>query len=77
MLHVILREGLYDKGFHRRDVRNVDALAAAVRPFGARAVAEHAGIDAGDLVHAARSSRAPDAATWSPGPVHTLPDTAR
>ncbi|MDT5232700.1 MAG: hypothetical protein QOI39_3200, partial [Mycobacterium sp.] len=54
MLHVILHEGLYDKGFTDEDVRNVDALAAAVRPFDARAVAEHAGIEADDLVRAAR-----------------------
>jgi anaerobic selenocysteine-containing dehydrogenase len=54
MLHVILHEGLYDKGFTDEDVRNVDALAAAVRPFDARTVAEHAGIEADDLVRAAR-----------------------
>jgi anaerobic selenocysteine-containing dehydrogenase len=54
ILHVILHEGLYDKGFTEEDVRNVDALAVAVRPFDARTVAERAGIEADDLVRAAR-----------------------
>jgi anaerobic selenocysteine-containing dehydrogenase len=54
MLHVILDEGLHDKGFTDEDVRNVDALAAAVHPFGPRTVAERAGVEVDDLVRAAR-----------------------
>ncbi|QRP42937.1 molybdopterin-dependent oxidoreductase [Amycolatopsis sp. FDAARGOS 1241] len=54
MIKVILQEGLYDKRFTDEDVRNVDELAAAVRPFDVGTVAAHAGISAHDLVRAAR-----------------------
>jgi anaerobic selenocysteine-containing dehydrogenase len=54
MLNVILQEDLYDKDFTDEDVRNLDALVAAVRPFDARTVAERAGIEADELVRAAR-----------------------
>ena len=54
MLNVILQSGMHDKVFTDQDVRNVADLAAAVRPFDARKVAEAADIAADDLVGAAR-----------------------
>ena len=54
ILRVILTEERYDKEFVADNVVGVDALAAAVAPFTAELVAERAGIDAAELVEAAR-----------------------
>lgn len=54
MLHVIFSEGLYDRNFVGAHVDGMGALREAVRPFNPDAAAARAGVDAGDLVAAAR-----------------------
>jgi anaerobic selenocysteine-containing dehydrogenase len=55
MLRVILAEGLHDRAFVSSDVRNVDALQWAVRAFDPTEVAAAAGLEARDLILAART----------------------
>jgi anaerobic selenocysteine-containing dehydrogenase len=54
MLHVILREGLYDAAFVADNVDGLERLRAAVEPFDPQTAAARAGVDANDLVDAAR-----------------------
>ncbi|WP_413796953.1 molybdopterin-dependent oxidoreductase [Streptomyces iranensis] len=54
LLHVILAEELYDRGFVAENVDGLAALTAAVRPFTPDYVAHRAGIAAEDIVTAAR-----------------------
>lgn len=54
MLRVILNEGLHDRDFVARETTGVEALAEAVQPFTPERVARRAGVDAADLVEAAR-----------------------
>jgi anaerobic selenocysteine-containing dehydrogenase len=54
MLNVILTEGLHDVRFTSENVRNLDALHAAVRAFDPREVAVRSGLDPADLERAAR-----------------------
>jgi anaerobic selenocysteine-containing dehydrogenase len=54
MLHVILREQLHDAAFVAEHVDGLDDLARAVEPFTPALVAARAGIEADDLVRAAR-----------------------
>lgn len=54
MLRVILAEGLHDRAFVSDDVRNVDALQRAVCAFDPTEVAAAAGLEAHDLILAAR-----------------------
>lgn len=54
LIRVILTEGLYDREFVAENVTGVDDLAAAVAPYTPEYVARRAGIDAEDLVRAAR-----------------------
>ena len=54
MLRVVLSEGLADRSFLDNDVRNVDLLERAVSAFDPTPVADAAGLDAADLVKAAR-----------------------
>ncbi|MDE2466883.1 MAG: molybdopterin-dependent oxidoreductase, partial [Alphaproteobacteria bacterium] len=52
--HVLIAEELVDTAFVANETTGFAALAEAVRPFTPRHVAERAGIDAEDLVEAAR-----------------------
>lgn len=54
LIHVILREGWHDADFCARHVEGLDGLYDAVAPFTPEAVAERAGLDAKDIVAAAR-----------------------
>lgn len=54
MLHVIIAEQLYDRNFVGAHVDGLAALAEAVAPFTPAVAAERAGVDAGQLVAAAR-----------------------
>ena len=54
MIRVVLAEGLEDQAFVAENVAGVDALRKAVAPFTPDLVAERAGVDAGQIVAAAR-----------------------
>ena len=54
MLHVILKENLYDAAFVEENVDGVELLRTAVEPYTPSYAAERAGVDATDLVRAAR-----------------------
>jgi anaerobic selenocysteine-containing dehydrogenase len=54
ILNVILAENLHDRDFCARWVRDLDALAVAVRPFDLDAVAQRCGVRADDVATAAR-----------------------
>ncbi|MDZ4828350.1 MAG: molybdopterin-dependent oxidoreductase [Actinomycetota bacterium] len=54
IINVILSEGLHDAEFCARWVANLDALADGVRPFEIGYVADRCGVDADDIVAAAR-----------------------
>jgi anaerobic selenocysteine-containing dehydrogenase len=54
ILHVILGEGLYDADFVAENVDGLDRLRSAVEPYSPSVAAERAGIDADDLIAAAR-----------------------
>jgi anaerobic selenocysteine-containing dehydrogenase len=54
LLRIILEEGRSDAAFAAAHVRGLDELRAAVAPFTPELVARRAGIDADDLVQAAR-----------------------
>jgi anaerobic selenocysteine-containing dehydrogenase len=54
MLHVIIKEGLYDRNFVAAHVDGFDALADAVKDYTPEAAAERAGIPTEQLVAAAR-----------------------
>ena len=54
MLHVIIKEGLYDRNFVAAHVDGFDALAEAVKDFTPEAAAERAGLKAEQVVAAAR-----------------------
>jgi anaerobic selenocysteine-containing dehydrogenase len=55
MLRVILAEGLHDRAFVASDVRNVDALRRVVSAFDPTEVGAAAGLEARDLILAART----------------------
>lgn len=59
MISVILRENLYDTAFVADNVDGVQELSEAVAPFPPERVAASAGLDAADLVEAARVFAAP------------------
>ncbi len=71
MLNLILTERLHDQRFTAENVRNLDALAGAVRAFGPRQVAARSGLEPADLERAARVFAGPAAATWWPAPGRT------
>jgi anaerobic selenocysteine-containing dehydrogenase len=54
MLNLILTERLHDERFTTENVRNLDALRAAVRAFEPRQVAARSGLEPADLERAAR-----------------------
>jgi anaerobic selenocysteine-containing dehydrogenase len=54
MIHVIIAEGLIDTYFVAENVRGVDAITTALAPFTPERVAAEAGVDAADIVAAAR-----------------------
>jgi anaerobic selenocysteine-containing dehydrogenase len=54
LIHVVLANGWEDKAFCAAHVEGIDALRQAVSPFTPEAAAARAGIDADDLVAAAR-----------------------
>lgn len=54
MLRVIIREGLYDRNFVAAHVDGFEALADAVEPFTPEVAAARAGVEADQLVKAAR-----------------------
>ncbi len=54
MLHVIIKEGLHDRNFVAAHVDGFAALAEAVKDYTPEIAAARAGIDAGELVKAAR-----------------------
>ncbi len=54
ILNVILTEGLYDREFVASETRGIEALRAAVAPFTADRVAAVAGVNAAQIVAAAR-----------------------
>lgn len=54
MLHVILNEKLYDRNFVGAHVDGLDALIGATAPFTPAVAADRAGVDADQLVAAAR-----------------------
>jgi anaerobic selenocysteine-containing dehydrogenase len=54
MLHVIIEEGLYDRNFVAAHVDGFDQLAEAVKAFPPELAAARAGIDADQLIAAAR-----------------------
>ncbi len=54
MLHVIIKEGLYDRNFVAAFVDGFDALSDAVKDFTPEAAAERAGLKAEQVVAAAR-----------------------
>lgn len=55
MLHVIIKEGLYDRNFVAAHVDGFDALAKAVEDYTPEAAAERAGVPAEQLIAAART----------------------
>jgi len=54
MIRVIIDEGLHDRDFVAANTRGMDALRAAIEPFTPAYAAERAGIDAEQIVEAAR-----------------------
>ena len=54
IIRVIIDEDLYDRDFVAAEVNGFDELAAAVEPFTPERVADRAGLQAGDIVAAAR-----------------------
>jgi len=70
LIRVILDEGLEDTDFVARHMQGVDLLREAVAPFTPEAVAQRAGLDAADLLRAARvfASEGPGVATAGTGP---------
>ncbi|MEP3422677.1 MAG: molybdopterin-dependent oxidoreductase [Erythrobacter sp.] len=54
MLHVIIKEELYDRNFVAAHVDGFDELTAAVEPFAPDVAAARAGVDADQLIAAAR-----------------------
>ncbi|WP_299195511.1 molybdopterin-dependent oxidoreductase [uncultured Erythrobacter sp.] len=54
MLNVIIEEGLYDRNFVSAHVDGFDALAEAVKPMTPEVAAERAGVEADQLIAAAR-----------------------
>ena len=54
MIHVILSEGLFDRNFVGAHVNGLDALRDAVAPFTPEVAAARAGVDADQLIKAAR-----------------------
>jgi len=54
MLHVIIEEELYDRNFVSANVDGFEELAAAVKPMTPEVAAERAGVEADQLVAAAR-----------------------
>jgi anaerobic selenocysteine-containing dehydrogenase len=54
LLHVVIREGLYDRDFVRDHVAGFAELEAAVAPFTPGFAAERAGVPAGEIERAAR-----------------------
>lgn len=54
MLHVIIKEGLYDRNFVAAHVDGFDALADAVKDYEPEVAAERAGLSADELVKTAR-----------------------
>ena len=54
MLHVIIKEGLFDRNFVAAHVDGFDELAEAVKSFTPSVAAERAGVEADQLVAAAR-----------------------
>ncbi|MBW2423085.1 MAG: molybdopterin-dependent oxidoreductase [Deltaproteobacteria bacterium] len=54
MIHVVLEEGLHDTDFLSENADGLESLALAVEPFTPEVVARQAGIEASDLVSAAR-----------------------
>ncbi|TMA25300.1 MAG: molybdopterin dinucleotide-binding protein, partial [Deltaproteobacteria bacterium] len=55
LLHVVIREGLFDRDFARDHVSGFAELEAAVAPFTPRFAAERAGVAAEDIERAARA----------------------
>jgi anaerobic selenocysteine-containing dehydrogenase len=53
MLHVVIRDGLYDTGFTQAHVSGLEALADAVVPFTPEYAARRVGLDAREIEHAA------------------------
>ena len=54
MINIVIAEGLFDHGFCDQWVSDLEALASAVAPFSAEHAAERCGLDANDIVAAAR-----------------------
>jgi anaerobic selenocysteine-containing dehydrogenase len=54
LLHVVLREGLFDRAFVREHVQGFDALEAALAPFTPRFAATRSGVPAEQIERAAR-----------------------
>lgn len=54
MIHVILAEGLHDAAFVAENARGLDGLSAAVAPFTPDYAAARAGVEATDIIAAAR-----------------------
>jgi anaerobic selenocysteine-containing dehydrogenase len=54
IINIVIAEGLFDHGFCDQWVSDLDALASAVAPFSAEHAAERCGLDANDIVAAAR-----------------------
>ncbi len=63
MMHVIIKENLYDKGFVENRTAGFEELKIAVEPFTPEYVEEITGIPAGELVEAARLYAGADAAS--------------
>jgi anaerobic selenocysteine-containing dehydrogenase len=61
MIHVVIREGLYDRDFLAENVAGFDALRAQVAPFTPEYVAGRADIPAEQLIEAARLFARPGA----------------
>lgn len=55
MIHVIIDEDLFDHSFVAEETDGLEALRTTVAPFTPAAVAEMAGVDAADLISAART----------------------
>ena len=55
IIHVIIEEDLYDRAFVAEETDGLDALRSTVARFTPDAIAEMAGIDAADIVSAART----------------------
>lgn len=70
LLHVILREDLYDAAFCAENVQGLETLRAALAPFTPTMAAERAGIPADEIVRAARlfGGRKRGVATAGTGP---------